>query len=317
MAQLIPVDHDPFAGIDESRVPFGAMSPSEIPQGSLQGRVLQSLTTDMAAAPINAIQQFMDTGSPEASFNVATSLAGGGMAGAEKGAVGALGGDLRRVRPTQSLFPPGFADKVAARIELSRSQRLIDKYYAKEQARGEGGPALSAEERAEWLSAFGTKQKAQDYLVNTQGPPELIPVDHDPFFGSQENLSSNTRSREIEPSNLTFRENMQNRIAEVSKSFPEGEGYPPIVTIETQHGPLILDGHNRAAVAAVRGDKLRHVSISEDEYDMLRKAGFDDMEISYGVLTRAGEDEQASNIAQQFPGSSVASRGMKAFGLLP
>ncbi len=115
MAQLIPVDHDPFAGIDESRAPFGAMSPSEIPQGSLQGRVLQSLTTDMAAAPINAIQQFMDTGSPESSFNVATTLAGGGIAGAERGAAGALGGRLvrdvtvrgRGGRPLYSELMPG------------------------------------------------------------------------------------------------------------------------------------------------------------------------------------------------------------------
>lgn len=94
---LTPVDHDPFAGIDDSRAPFGTMAADEIPAGTLQGQVLKHLSTDAIIAPFQAAQEFMDNPSPESSFNVAASLVGVGMLGAEKNAAGIFGGRLSKI----------------------------------------------------------------------------------------------------------------------------------------------------------------------------------------------------------------------------
>lgn len=130
MAQLIPVDHDPFA-------------------------------SDLAIEPIDP--------NP--------------MLRAERGVMAMVGGGgaASRVPGSQSVFPPGFSDKSSARVELNRTQRLIDKYSAKQQAWDDGGPAITPQEREDWAAAFKGKQRAQQYLDSSQGPPELIPVDHDPF----------------------------------------------------------------------------------------------------------------------------------------
>ena len=58
-----------------------------------------------------------------------------------------------------------FGDKAAARIELNRSTRIIEKYWTKEQA-----GTLTKAERAEWVDAFKSKQAAQQYLTSTQDP---------------------------------------------------------------------------------------------------------------------------------------------------
>jgi hypothetical protein len=125
---------------------------------------------------------------------------------------------------------------------------------------------------------------------------------------------SGTSKHEIDPDNLVFREEMQNRTEETKERFPEGEGYPAIVTIHKDGEEHILDGHNRAAVAKERGEKIQAVSITDDEYEKL-KVDFDDMEIAYAALEFSGEEEAASDLDRQFS-SSVAKRGQKALSAL-
>jgi uncharacterized protein len=62
-----------------------------------------------------------------------------------------------------------FKDKAAARVEQNRSSRIIDKYWAKQQAYNDGtGPKLTPQERADWKAAFARKQAAQQYITSTQ-----------------------------------------------------------------------------------------------------------------------------------------------------
>lgn len=124
------------------------------------------------------------------------------------------------------------------------------------------------------------------------------------------------RKYEVNPDDLVFRESEQNRLDEVRELFPEDEGYYPIVTVQTDSGAEILDGHNRARIAQERGNKIQTVELPEQAYSALQEAGYDDTEISYAALTEAGEHEAASAINQQFPGAGVASRGDEAAGLL-
>jgi hypothetical protein len=62
-----------------------------------------------------------------------------------------------------------FSDKPAARIELNRSSRVIEKYWVKHQS----GEKISSSERAEWQEAFKRKSAAQQYLTSTQPVPEI------------------------------------------------------------------------------------------------------------------------------------------------
>jgi hypothetical protein len=120
----------------------------------------------------------------------------------------------------------------------------------------------------------------------------------------------------ISPSKLIFRESQQNRLPQVREAFPQGDGYYPIVTTTKGGEHTVLDGHNRAVVAAERGDDVPFVSLPSHAYDALTKQGFDDQEIAYAALSHAGEDEAASAVNQQFPGARVAERGMKALDKL-
>ena len=111
--------------------------------------------------------------------------------------------------------------------------------------------------------------------------------------------------RGISPSTLIFREAEQNRIAEVAKMFPPGEGYYPIVVATTAKGRLILDGHNRTAIARQRGDLIDAVEIPGSVYRSLLKSGLDEMSISNAALERAGQSDAAGSLRQQFNGSRL------------
>lgn len=131
-------------------------------------------------------------------------------------------------------------------------------------------------------------------------------------------LNQGFAAHDVDPKTLNFRENEQNRIDEVRELFPEGDGYfPAVVIVETGGDRTILDGHNRASVAIERGDKLPIVDVARDEYTALQELGFDDIEIAYAALTRAGENDAASALNQQFPGANVADRGTEAWQELP
>jgi hypothetical protein len=123
------------------------------------------------------------------------------------------------------------------------------------------------------------------------------------------------RSMPTDPNKLVFREDMQNRTSEIREAFPDGE-YPPIVTVRTDKGVEIIDGHNRSAVAIERGQALPAVELSEAEYDALKAEGYDDMEISYAALMDANEADAADAIHYQFPGSGVSKSGMDALDVL-
>lgn len=125
-----------------------------------------------------------------------------------------------------------------------------------------------------------------------------------------------SQARMVDPRNMEFREGMQNNTADVADMFP-GDEYFPIVTIhEPGGGESILDGHNRASLAIDRGHQIPAVGIDRSEYDTLKKAGFDDMEISYAALSDAKEYDAAQGIDQKFAGDNVAKRGAKAESLL-
>lgn len=123
--------------------------------------------------------------------------------------------------------------------------------------------------------------------------------------------------RGVDPQKLLFRESVQNRIDEVSRMFPEGEGYPPIVAAQTPDGLLILDGHNRASVARQRGDVLDAVVVPESVYRGLLARKLDEVDISHAALGWAGQDDAASAIRQQFSGvrwENTEREAFEAFG---
>ena len=139
-------------------------------------------------------------------------------------------------------------------------------------------------------------------LPAREAMPEAAPVD-DPAGGGA--------VREFDPAELTFRESDQDRTEAVAAMADE-EDLPPIVVIKRDDELEILDGHNRAAVAAERGETVRGVTLDGAEYDQLAAAGFDDMEIAYAALSRAEEHDAASQLNQQFPGAGIAERGTEA-----
>ena len=135
-----------------------------------------------------------------------------------------------------------------------------------------------------------------------------------PAIGKMSKSQDFSKIADVDPNTLVFREDMQNRTDEVRSLFQPGEGYTPITVIEESNGgKTILDGHNRSAVAMERGENLPAAFISREEYDRLRSIGFDDMEISYAALTRAKQDDAASELNRQFPGAGIAERGTNAW----
>ncbi|NCB40223.1 MAG: DUF3560 domain-containing protein, partial [Erysipelotrichia bacterium] len=116
----------------------------------------------------------------------------------------------------------------------------------------------------------------------------------------------------IDPNDLAYREDQQNRTQGVSEAFPEGVGYFPIVTIRDGSKRKILDGHNRASVAKQRGDLVPVVDISVRAYNFLRGKGYSDMEIAFAALKETGETEAAEALNQQFHGSKIESNGTDA-----
>jgi hypothetical protein len=148
-------------------------------------------------------------------------------------------------------------------------------------------------------------KKAYTTLGTLGGEPELKPTQ------AYQNKNIN-KATNIDPKTLKFRESEQNNTKYVKELFP-GNEYFPAVTIKNKDGSReILDGHNRAKIAIERKHKLPIVDISKNEYDYLIKNGFDDQEIAYATLKRAGETEAADGINYKFPGADVEKRGNEA-----
>jgi hypothetical protein len=124
------------------------------------------------------------------------------------------------------------------------------------------------------------------------------------------------QSKSTPVSRLEFREAEQNRLDSIRDAFPEDE-YFPIVAINKDGALVILDGHNRAAVAQERGHDIPVVQIPQEHYSELSKKGFDDIEISWAALREAGEQEAADALNSQFPGANVEGRGLDAWQQIP
>lgn len=114
--------------------------------------------------------------------------------------------------------------------------------------------------------------------------------------------SAQPKVNTIDPNSLIFREGMQNNTSAIRELYPAGQGYDPIVTARTADGPLIIDGHNRAAVAIERGDQIPSIEIDESVYQELLARGWDETDISHAVLEYAGLSDAASGIRQKFQG---------------
>jgi hypothetical protein len=216
MAQLVPIDHDPFDDlVQPSGGAFGVFSPGELAEQP-RTDVIGNMVSGMAHIPERAFQssEAMRGGygyEPGPILEAAALPMGtGAMAGVPvKAGEHVLGaGAIRSMmnRYDQALaegkITPAehesfkdalwngngiFPDKTSGRTELNLTTRLIDKYAKKQQAWQDGsGPALTKAERAEWQAAFMRKQAAQQYLVTTQPnnyalSERIKPVDHDPF----------------------------------------------------------------------------------------------------------------------------------------
>jgi ADP-Ribosyltransferase in polyvalent proteins len=203
-------------------------------------------------------------------------------------------------------------DATRASVEVVRTNLA-----AQIQATGRHSPAVS-QAMAEWGTAFYATMAARTGMTPEQFyqqyPLRILAEPSQP--GQQDVLVGQGGVKSIDPATLTFREQDQNRTEQVRKDWPEG-GFPAAVTIAEADGSrTILDGHNRAAVALDLGVNIDVVDVSRDEYDRLAEAGFDDMEIAFAALDRAGEDETADRINSQFPGARVKERGRDAAQLL-
>lgn len=152
-------------------------------------------------------------------------------------------------------------------------------------------------------AAGAVEQKAQGKVAEVAKPeakpPELI--------------------QEIDPNTLTFREKEQHRV-ESFKNVPTKDFSPIVSIIDKTGNRIILDGHNRAVVAKERGDKINTVNITQEEYNKLQDAGFDDIEISWAALRRWEKSSDAEGYSdelnRQFSGASVAKEGQKALDML-
>lgn len=109
--------------------------------------------------------------------------------------------------------------------------------------------------------------------------------------------------KRVDPSTLTFKETMQNNTGAIDDMFPEtSEMFPALVTRGSDGELSIIDGHNRARVAMLRGDQLPVLEIPSDVYELLKGKGFDDMQITHAMLERAGQTDAANGIRRTFVG---------------
>jgi hypothetical protein len=171
---------------------------------------------------------------------------------------------------------------------------------------GAGAMAMSGEDELETMAGGGAIRKAaeavrqaadSDLDMSTEG---VAPADIKKSFI-------------VNPKSLIFRETEQSQ-ANKDSLTGDSDDFDPIVVIGNDLKNLsILDGHHRASVARDRGDSLQAVRVTESEYDLLKKKGFDDTEIAYAALQRANKGYAAGNLDSQFKGSGIADNGDRAW----
>ena len=159
-------------------------------------------------------------------------------------------------------------------------------------------------------------------IVEPEKPTRGMPLGEEVAPGGVEGVRRGEDSSGLmqvtteKPESLIFREEEQNNLDFVRDKFPGAEGIAPITAVKTLDGLEIINGHNRTLVAKENDKDVEVVGIEEELYTQLKDAGFDDMEISYGMLVDAGYDDFASGIDNQFPGSEVGKRGMKVLNII-
>ena len=169
---------------------------------------------------------------------------------------------------------------------------------------------------AAMYAAYPEERTMGNYAMSALGVLPLVPgVSALRALRDAPTISAGSRTS-LDPSSLSFRELDQNRLEQVSELFDSGEEINPIVTIYNNGKRDILDGHNRAAVAISRKQNVPAVDLDIKEYELLKEAGFDDMEITYATLLRANEDDAASAINNQFYGAGIRQRGTEALSLM-
>ena len=113
----------------------------------------------------------------------------------------------------------------------------------------------------------------------------------------------------------TMREKDQNpeTIRQLVAMFVEcPEDVDPIVVVGNDR---ILDGHHRAVAAEQAGATVRVSHITNERYESLKAAGYDDMEIAAAAHIAADNDEAADHLNAQFPGAGIIYRAYDAVSL--
>lgn len=88
------------------------------------------------------------------------------------------------------------------------------------------------------------------------------------------------------PESLTPREfgQSQDKIADIAKGISEGTPTDPIVAVDG----FVIDGHHRLEAYRQAGMNPEVLNLSQEEYEALKAAQFDDMEIAAGAHIAAG-----------------------------
>jgi hypothetical protein len=142
------------------------------------------------------------------------------------------------------------------------------------------------------------------------------PRDHGKFSekpgasGDTDGPSMINKVHEVSPDDLTPTENEQAHTDAIAEMFPKTSDMPPIVYVLDDGQKKIIDGHNRWQVASDRGDKLRAIGLTSDEYEEL-KLNYLQMEIVYGALMAAGQSDAAESLDERM-GGIVSTGGYEA-----
>lgn len=130
---------------------------------------------------------------------------------------------------------------------------------------------------------------------------------------------STQKATKVDASELEFTEFEQDpkKVEAIKNTIEETGEVHPIVSINDGKTRSVIDGHHRATALQELGMKAPVVDVTKEEFDQLTEQGYEPIEIAYGALIRADEEMAANEIANQFQGSNIISRGEEVYNLLP
>lgn len=201
------------------------------------------------------------------------------------------------------------ADTFANRKELTTAQLIMGYGLSAVGLIGGGAQAKGALNGAAQKFALKTAKNAGYKTVEEYLQSETGAVGKNVGKGEVPKIINESTEN---PANLIYREKQQNRLDFVRKTYPDFEDVPPITAVKTNRGLEIIDGHNRATVAKEMDKKVQTISIDESLYNKLKDAGYDDMEITYAMLSKSGYEDAASTLDSQFPGANLTRKGLEA-----